>query len=421
MAEPILSVVSKSTKFIGGTHLVPEGIVIRGNDVELDGSGTHLVGNGSGYGIKVSRANKITIRNFHISGFMHGIRVEDCQDITIENCEIRNTAEVQSNTKFLDIWRGPEDSYGGAVYLRNVNQATIQHNDLQHQMCGLLSFHCESLNVRKNNASYNSGFGFHLFNTIHSRFEDNYADYCNRWHVRESGSHLGADASGLLLVGGSSHNTFKNNCARLGGDGFFISGLSHTGEFAPCNDNLFENNDVSFSPNNGFEATFSAGNVFRDNTVNGCNFGFWLGFSSHNKIEHNRIHHNRFAGVGVENGFGFFVKGNEFSHNQHGLLLWSKHLPQFLNAVPENHTSYNWEIEENHFHHNHKGVRIAANQNHGIHPFPPQGEIQPPNDHRLKNNLFDANETAIEIEDATSTQLLNNRFSGDRQNNLIEN
>src|SRR5437763_2706221 len=168
---------------------------------------------------------------------------------------------------------------------------------------------------------------------------------------------MGADAAGFLAVEGSCRNIFRNNTARLGGDGFFLAGLSPDGEKAGCDDNLFEENDGSLSPNIAFEATFSRGNVFRDNYAARCNYGFWLGFSWDMIIENNRMVMNRQAGIAVENGHGFKVHGNTFQANGHGVLLWTKHVEEFTALYPECQTSYFWDIAGNVFTRNGIGIR----------------------------------------------------------------
>src|SRR5438046_449149 len=132
-------------------------------------------------------------------------------------------------------------------------------------------------------------------------------------HLRRPGGlrygHMGADAAGFLVVRASCRNTFRCNTARLGGDGFFLAGLSPDGEKLGCDDNLFEENDGSLSPNIAFEATFCRGNVFRDDYADRCNYGFWLGFSWDAVVESNGIVGDRQAGVRGEDGHGIEVGG----------------------------------------------------------------------------------------------------------------
>jgi parallel beta-helix repeat protein len=291
-------------------------------------------------------------------------------------------------------------------------------NDLQHQMAGLQVFGCRGLVVRGNNASYCSAWGFSLYQTSASLYEDNYADYCCRYEPRGPRlGHMGADAAGFLIVYSSCDNIFRRNMARMGGDGFFLAGLSPRFEKVPCNNNRFEENDGSYSPNIAFEATFSSGNIYTQNYANHCNYGFWLGFSRDGTLEANQVNENVRAGIAVENGAGFLVRGNTFNQNEHGILLWSKHIPEFAAVVPENDTSRDWLIENNAFKGNHKAVRIAANQDHGIRPYRvPDGE-QPgtwhrPCHHTIRANSFIDNCIGIEAIHTDGLQMDKNIFDG---------
>jgi parallel beta-helix repeat protein len=395
--------ITRDTVFEPGVYTLPNGISIDADGITLDGNGALLVGQDrSGRGVSLLGRKSITIKNLRLQEYYHGIYARCCQGLSIAGCRVTSTAEVPANTLFLNIWLRADQAYGGGIFLEEVEDSSASENDLQHQMNGLLSYGCRRLTVNANNASYCSGFGFHLYETSHSLFEGNWADYCCRYEPRgERRGHMGADATGFLIIYSSSHNTFRRNQARLGGDGFFLAGLSPDFERVPCNDNLFEENDGSYSPNIAFEATFSARNIYRNNYANHCNYGFWLGFSRDGVLEDNQMIGNVQAGIATENGFNFNVRRNQFRDNDHGVLLWSKHIPEFLEAVPENNTSYDWTIEDNEFIHNNKAIRIAANQDHGIRPYRvPEGQSPDlwlrPHDHRVRSNRFRDNRIAIE-------------------------
>ncbi|MBZ0289851.1 MAG: right-handed parallel beta-helix repeat-containing protein, partial [Anaerolineae bacterium] len=272
-------VITQDTKLTPGVYYLPDGITIAADGVTLDGGGAVIVGHQrQGRGVEIQGKNRVTIKNLRVRDFYHGIYARNCQQLTIDHCQITSTAEVEPNTIFLDIWLKADAAYGGGVLLWNVQDSTISANDLQHQMNGLLTYGCNRLTVKENTASYNSGFGMHLFATSDSLFEENFVDYCCRWQPRGGRTgHMGADATGFLIVSGSCDNVFRRNYARLGGDGFFMAGLNPQFEYRPCNNNLFEENDASYSPNIGFEATFCQDNTFKNNTANYCNYGFWLG------------------------------------------------------------------------------------------------------------------------------------------------
>jgi parallel beta-helix repeat protein len=269
-------------------------------------------------------------------------------------------------------------------------------------MNGLLTYQCEHLTVKNNLANYCSGWGYHLYETCESVFENNSADFCCRYQPRgDHKGHMGADSAGFLIVFRSCNNIFHHNNARMSGDGFFLAGMTPQFEPVGCNNNIFEENDGSYSPNIAFEATFSKHNIYINNCANNSNYGFWLGFSSNAILENNQITGNRQAGIATENGINFIVRNNKFINNQHGILLWSKHIPDFDNGVSENITSCQWLIEENTFTVNHKAIRIAANQDHGIHPLPESGEFglpaPQPYGHIIRKNHFEDNDHNIEL------------------------
>jgi parallel beta-helix repeat protein len=389
-------------------YFLPEGITIDSDNVTLDGQGAIILGmDKTGEGIKVSGRKNISIKNLRVMNYYHGISIRKSKGIEISNCAITSTAEIPSNTLFLDIWKPVSEAYGAAIFLNEVTEAKVHDNDLQHQMNGILSYHCKNLEVVNNTANYCSGFGFHLYDTCDSTFADNYADYCCRYYLSDSGSHLGADAAGFLIIFKSCNNIFRRNYARLGGDGFFLAGLTPDGIDVGCNNNLFEGNDASYSPNNAFEGVFSKGNIYRGNKANHSNYGFWLGFSSDCTLKDNQIHNNRQAGIAVENGIHFEVRDNDIKNNTYGVLLWTRSY-DFLKNVPNmNVTSSDWMIERNKFIQNKKAIRIAANQNHGVSPIKEESSILPQN-HRIQNNEIRDNIIGIELEKAKDTQIHEN-------------
>ncbi len=420
--------IREDTTLAPGVYHLPNGIVIDADNITLDCNGAVLVGsNQEGRGITCVGRSGVTIKGARIRDYYHGIYCQDSKNLRITKNEVRSTAEVEANTIFLDIWLPAEQAYGGAVLLWNVTDSLIEDNDVQHQMNGLLTYYCSRLQVRYNNASYSSGFGIHLFETSDSIFEDNYADYCCRWNKRSNDlgihqlGHMGADATGFLIVHNSCRNVFRRNFARLGGDGFFLAGLSPRMEKVPCNDNLFEENDGSLSPNIAFEATFSRGNVFRNNRADRCNYGFWLGFSWDCVIENNRMVHNRQAGIAVENGHGMVVRGNEFHSNGHGILLWTRKPGDFVKAYPESVTSFNWTIEQNTFIRNGKGIYIGADRDHGIRALPEEErgtEEQRPHDHVIRANRIEDNRIGIELYCADRTIIENNTINRNVEANI---
>ncbi|HMD81015.1 MAG TPA: right-handed parallel beta-helix repeat-containing protein [Anaerolineales bacterium] len=386
-------------------YALPEGITIDSDNVTLDGQGATIIGiDKTGEGIRGYGRKNVIIKNLRVMNYYHGVSIKKSEGIEISNCTISSTAEIPSNTIFLDIWKPAADVYGAAIFLQEVTDAEIHDNDLQHQMNGILSYQCNRLDVTKNLANYCSGFGFHLFETSDSTFEDNYADYCCRYYRSEASSHLGADAAGFLIVNKSSNNIFRKNYARLGGDGFFLAGLTPDGIDVGCNNNLFEENDASYSPNNAFEGVFSKGNIYQRNKANHSNYGFWLGFSSNCTLRDNQIYNNRQAGIAVENGMNFEVLNNDIQNNAHGILIWTRSY-EFLKIVPNmNDTSSDWLIARNKLLQNKKAIRIAADQNHGVRTLDGEKSSVLPTNHTIQSNEIRDNMIGIELERVKDTR-----------------
>ena len=410
--------IKQNKKLEPKVYLLPDVITIDSDNVKLDGHGAIIMGTDktASQGINISGRKNIIIKNLRILNYYHGVSIQKSTGIEICNCTITLTTEIQSNTLFLDVWKPATDSYGGAIFLEQVTDAKVHDNDLQHQMNGILSYQCRRLNVANNLANYCSGFGFHLFETCDSIFANNYADYCCRYYLSDAGSHLGADAAGFLIVYKSCNNIFRKNYARLGGDGFFLAGLTPDGIDVGCNNNLFEENDASYSPNNAFEGVFSKGNIYQNNKANDSNYGFWLGFSSDCTLKDNQIYNNRQAGIAVENGIHFEVLNNDIQNNTHGILIWTR-LYDFLKTVPDmNTTSRDWLIERNRLIQNKKAIRIAANQDHGVRSLFEGKSSVSPNNHIIQNNEIRGNTLGIELEDVKDTQMNQNTLD-----NLIAN
>ena len=393
-------------------YVLPEGITIDSDDVTLNGNGATIIGTNKAdsQGVRASGRKNITIKNLRILNYYHGISVQKSTGIEISNCTITLTTEIQSNTLFLDIWKPAADSYGGAIFLEQVTEADIHDNDLQHQMNGLLSYQCRKLKVTNNLANYCSGFGFHLFETSESAYTNNYADYCCRYYLSNTGSHLGADATGFLIIYKSCNNIFRRNYARLGGDGFFLAGLTPDGIDVGCNNNLFEENDASYSPNNAFEGVFSKGNIYRRNKANHSSYGFWLGFSSDCTLQDNQIYNNRQAGIAVENGVNFSVLNNDIQNNTHGILIWTRSY-DFLKSVPGmNPTSRDWLIEKNKLIQNKKAIRIAADQDHGVRKLGGEESSVAPHHHTIRNNEIRSNNIGVELDHVQDTLMDQNKL-----------
>ena len=73
-----------------------------------------------------------------------------------------------------------------------------------------------------------------------------------------------------------------------------------------------------------------------------------------------------------------------------------------------NPTSSDWLMEGNRLVQNRKGIRIAANQNHGIRLLEEEPSSISPQNHRIQNNEIRDNLIGIELEKVKDTQINGN-------------
>jgi hypothetical protein len=101
-------------------------------------------------------------------------------------------------------------------------------------------------------------------------------------------------------------------------------------------------------------------------------------------------------------------------NNRHGILLWSKHVLDLEQSLPDNNTSQDWQIENNTFIGNYKALRIAADQDHGIRPLPISGELgfpaPKPSNHIIRNNKFQENTFVIDQIDTLNSTIDQNEY-----------
>lgn len=403
--------ITRNTVFAPGIYVLPNGIEIAADDVTLDGNGALLIGdNFQRAGVRINKHSSVTIRNLHLERYYHGIAAVGCANLLIEGCAITRTHEIAGPGVFLDVWLDRSAAYGAAILLANVIDSALTNNDLQHQQNGALLYGCNRVEIARNNASYNSGYGLLLYESSENKVFDNVADYCCRiFQSNPDGQryHNGADAAALVMMCNSSRNQIVGNKLRSGGDGVFLGGFHKDQIIVPCNDNLFESNDCSDSPNIAFEATFSQRNVFRNNTANNCNYGFWLGWSSETTVEDNDIANNRIAGVAIEHGHHNTIQANRFDRNRIGVQLWAnidahRGTELFRQYFPAGANSHETRIAGNQF----------SKHDTAIYCFSERGEQAEQRCHSfdVNGNTLTDNRIGVHFERVRDSHIVNNRI-----------
>ena len=309
-------VVTASTRFRPGYYPFghPDGggvIVVAADGIVLDGNGLVLDGLGrAGFGIVLRGRSGVTVRNFVVRNFFYALVAEDCSALVIEDNDFSENAG--SDDTFLDINQPLEAACGGGILLHRVVDSVVRRNVARGQDVGINLYDSHRNVIAGNDLSHNTAWGIRLFASCDNRIERNQAHHVNRC------AGTGCDAAGILVTSGSHRNQIIGNDLRYAGDGFFLGN-----QFSPpSNDNLVEGNDGSHSPNNAFEATFSTGNVFRNNLATHSNYGFWLGFTRQTTVEGNVIAYNRTDGIHWEHGLEGIIRDNLITRNgQHGIAF----------------------------------------------------------------------------------------------------
>lgn len=213
--------------------------------------------------------------------------------------------------------------FGAAIHLEDVRGGEIVGNRAVQGMNALLMTRTDSVTVRNNDFSYNSGLGIGLYRSsgnviVRNRLDYNVRGYSHGVYQR------GQDSAALLFYEQSSHNVVAHNSATHSGDGLFLwAGQStmDTGQ-GGANDNLFFHNDFSYAPTNAVEVTFSRNRIL-GNWLLGSRYGVWGGYSWETEVRGNCFGGNS-VGVAIEHGQDNTITGNRFDGDSLAVQLWAR-------------------------------------------------------------------------------------------------
>ncbi len=285
--------------------------------VTLDLSGCVVDGiDFTGVGIHIHDCADVTIRGGVVRGFHQGIRAENVRRLHIEECVVSDNYNPHGIGWLEDTHCPNEDGYGGGIYLLNVMDSRIERCSVTGNFNGIDLVRCTRVTVSETDASHSSNVGIHLLRSTHCTVEKSRAEHCIRYSERFWNDT--ADSAGILIEEFSHHNRIIDNSLRYSGDGLFIRANNrHSSDH-----NFIARNDGSRSPNNAFEAVFSACNIFEDNIADCSGYGFWLGYSKKSVVRGNRIRSNRLDGIAIEHGSDTLIERNVIDANRNGIRLW---------------------------------------------------------------------------------------------------
>ena len=383
-------------------------IVIRGNDITVDFGGATLEGIApaadpdlaGGVAIRVDGGRNVTIRNARVRGYKIGIMARDTRGLSLVDNDLSynwkprlySLVEHESLADWHSHHHNENDEwlrFGAGAYLSGVVGGDIHGNRIVQGMEGLMLTRSDSLRIWSNTFSFNSGLGIGLYRSSDNVIMHNHVDYDVRGY-----SHgfyrRGQDSAGLLIYEQSCRNVVAYNSITHGGDGLFLwagQQTMDTGE-GGANDNLFYENDFSFAPTNGMEATFSR-NVFARNRIEGSDHGLWGGYSFDSEVIGNDFTRNR-IGIAVEHGQDNRIADNRFDGDGTAVQLWANRVEPSDWQYPKHRDtrSTGYRIERNEIIGEHVAFRVSDTRAS-----------------ELANNRVARTDTALVLKDTTDLTL----------------
>lgn len=316
-------------------------LTVRGDDLTVDLRGVTFIGSpidsapdaGQGTAIRIDGGSRVRVRGLTARGYRVGILARGTRALTLDGNDLSygwkprlfSTVAHESLNDWLSYHKNEQDEwlrFGAGIYLSRVTGGTLRGNTVCQGMNGVLLTRTDSLDIRDNDVSYNSGLGIGMYRSSWNTIVNNRADYNVRGYSHGFFAR-GQDSAALLMFEQCTHNIVAYNSMTHGGDGLFLWAGQETMDTGKggSNDNLFLMNDFSFAPTNGMEATFSR-NQFIGNRVEGNTHGLWGGYSYESAIIGNCFVNNR-IGIAIEHGQQNTVGANWFVGDTLGIRVWA--------------------------------------------------------------------------------------------------
>jgi nitrous oxidase accessory protein NosD len=382
-------VVSGSAAFRAGTYAVHAAdldhpaIVIRASNAIVDFTGVVLEGappgadpdSVTGLAVLVDGGENVTLRNLTARGYKVGILARHSKRLHITGADLSynwksrlySLVEHESLVDWLSYHQNEHDEWlagGAGIYIADSEEPEVDRTTIVQGQNGLMLVRSNGGRVWNNTCSFLSGIGIGLYRSNANRIMHNKVDWCVRGYSHTF-YNRGQDSAGILVDEQSSRNVIAFNSVTHGGDGLFLwAGQStmDTGQ-GGANDNVVYQNDFSFAPANGIEATFSR-NVFYENLIEGCWHGLWGGYSFDSWIAANAFRGNA-EGIAIEHGQDNRITENTFDGDETAIRLWKNAAQDPAWEYPKRRDtrSRDYVISGNRFVRNKTAMNISETQN----------------------------------------------------------
>lgn len=389
-ARPVAGmVISRTLTLPGGTYALKSpdldhpAITIRGSNITVDFKNVILRGADAdadpdtfrGLAVLIDGGENVTIRNLRAHGYKIGVLARRTSRLHITGGDLSynwkprlySLVEHESLLDWMSYHHNDKDEWlesGAGIYLADSNDAEIDNTTIVQGQNGVMLARSNNARIWNNSFSFLSGLGIALYRASGNTIMHNRVDWCVRGYSHTF-YNRGQDSAGILIYEQSNKNIVAFNSVTHGGDGLFLWAGQTTMDSGQggANDNLFYDNDFSFAPTNGMEATFSR-NVFYGNRVEECWHGLWGGYSFESWVVGNRFARNVEA-IAIEHGQDNRITDNLFDRDETAIRLW-RNLTQDPNwGYPKarDTRSRDYVIAGNRFTGNATALKIAETQN----------------------------------------------------------
>jgi parallel beta-helix repeat protein len=383
------AVITRTTTIAAGAYVLPSAdrdhpaITIRGSNLTVDFSAVTVQGaipgtdpdTFTGVALLIDGGENVTIRNLTARGYKVGVLARGVKRLHITGADLSyngkprlySLVEHESLVDWMSYHHNDRDEWldrGAGIYLADSDQAEIDATTIVQGQNGLMLARSNNAKIWNNTFSFLSGIGIGLYRSSTNTIMHNRVDWCVRGYSHGF-YNRGQDSAGILVYEQSNRNIIALNSVTHGGDGLFLwAGQStiDTGQ-GGSNDNVVYDNDFSFAPANGIEATFSR-NVIYGNRVEECWHGLWGGYSFDSWIAANHFKQNVEA-IAIEHGQDNRITENTFESDETAIRLWKNPTqdPDWEYPKRRDTRSRDYVIAGNHFIANATALKITETQN----------------------------------------------------------
>jgi len=264
-------------------------LVIKRSNVEVNGMGYSIMGDGTEDGIYLDNVKGVTVKNFYIYDAYDGIYLDGSS-----KCQIEDNTVSDSSRFGITGYYGSEDN-------------TVKDNYVAGCNCGIaFIYYSDGNTVKDNTVSYNN-YGLDVFRSEYNTYKDNDVTYQSWWGIsfRYSNDNVAKDNFvdggfyyGIAVYGGSGGHTLKDNTIKNIGSMIIEFGAGIY---------LDSETDIQVTGNEIFDSFIGIGSWWTEDI----------------SIMDNHIEGSLMPGIYLDTCTGNLVHGNEIMENMYGIYFWN--------------------------------------------------------------------------------------------------